>query len=94
MAGLVLLLGALLVAATGTDVVPVVVKARAFHVVGEDGTVLVKLGTTTDGEGGVSTWNDKGQELVTLSVRESGPGAVVTYDPRSIEALGVYTTRP
>ena len=43
-AGIVLpILGALLVAATAKDAVPDVVKAKAFHVVGKDGAVLVKI---------------------------------------------------
>lgn len=167
MAGLVMLVGALLIGATGKEAVPDVVKARAFHVVGKNGTVLVKIksslpsgrgpGTVTtrnsrgqelvtlnatsedEGmirtlngkgqelvlissntvgrEGMVSTWNGKGQrlvrlgvgtngvgmvttlngkgdELVMLGARTDGPGSVTTYDPRSIEARAVWTTRP
>ncbi len=114
---LVAVTGAFAVAAT-EDGVPDVVRAKAFHVVGKDGAVLVKLGastdgygmvatldpkgqklviltsTTTDGEGTVITLNGKGQKLVELGVRKSGQGVVATYDPASIEARGVYTTRP
>ena len=107
MAGIVLpILGAL----------PDVVKAKAFHVVGKDGAVLVALGvmksgegvvttkngkgkhlvtfgvTEDGGEGAVALYNSKGQELVDLGVRTDGPGMVSTYDPRSIEAVGVLTT--
>ena len=42
----------------------------------------------------VGTLNTRRQKLVELGVRKGGPGAVVTYDPRSIEARAVYTTRP
>ena len=58
------------------------------------GQDLVKLGATTGGNGAVRTLNGKGQGLVELGVRTDGPGAVFTFDPRSIEAAGVYTTRP
>ena len=70
MAGIVLpILGALLVAATAKDAVPDVVKAKAFHVVGKDGAVLVKLEDTFGlggGLGTVTTLNGKGQDLVSL----------------------------
>ena len=80
-AGLALLLGALLVAATGKDAVPDVVKARVFHVVGRAGTPLVKIENSYGmglGPGTVTTLNGKGQELVKLAVRTDGPDAVVT----------------
>ena len=38
------------------------------------------------------TANGKGQTLVSLGVRKDGPGAVLIYDPRSIEARRVLTT--
>jgi hypothetical protein len=90
--------GVALVAATSKGAVPEVVKARAFHVVGKDGTALAKLedtyGLSQHGLATTTTLDGKGQEPVSLGARTDGPGAVFTFDPRSIEARGVYTTQP
>ena len=81
LAGLLLpILGALLLAATGKDEVPDVVKARAFQVVGNDrGAVLVHIGSTTTGEGMVTTLNRNGQDVVTLGANPHG-GVVTTWN--------------
>ena len=56
--------------------IPDVVKARAFHVIGKDGTALVKLEDTIgDGigfAGTIRTYDGKGQELVELGVASGG----------------------
>jgi hypothetical protein len=58
------------------------------------GQKLVEIGVTTGENGAIATLNAKGQKLVEIGVRKSGQGMVATYDPASIEARGVYTTRP
>ena len=82
----------------GQDKVLDVVKAKAFHVVGKDGTVLVKLEDTQGSGlglvGTVTTLNGKGRELVTLGVTTDGTGIVVALDPRGREESGQLTTRP
>ena len=56
------------------------VKAKAFHLVGEDGNVLVRL-SNLNGNGAVFTHNAKGERIVTLGAAgEEGHGMVVTRD--------------
>jgi len=49
------------------NTVPDVVEAKAFHVVGDDGTVLVKLEGLNNRTGVVELMNHKGQPLAILS---------------------------
>jgi hypothetical protein len=80
---LVLLAVGVMGAAWGKKI-PDVVKARAFHVVGNDGTVLARLeyatGKTDGGSGYVTTYNAKGQALVMLAATTVGEGAVTTLN--------------
>ena len=80
-AGAVVLLALLAVAVMGAsqkEAIPDVVKARAFHVIAKDGTVLVKLedtfGRNTGFAGTVLTLNGKGQDLVALAATTGGNG--------------------
>lgn len=62
--------------------IPDVVKARAFHVVGENGTALVKLEDTYGvglGYGGTLTiMNGKGQRLVMIGQTVDGLAGTIT----------------
>ncbi len=66
------------------DSVPDVVEARAFHVVGKDGAVLVKLedtlGTGRGLAGTITTLNGEGKQLVRLAATENGDGGVTTMN--------------
>lgn len=76
------------------DAVPDVVKARAFHVVGKDGKLLVKLedvGTGADVAGTVTTLNSKGQELVELTATLDGNGMVITRNGKGNELVELRT---
>ena len=70
---------------------PDVVKAKAFHVVGKDGAVLVKLVEDTfglgRGKGTVKTLNGKGQTLVELGSTLGGDGVVMTMNGKGHEAV-------
>ena len=58
----------------------------------QDVQELVELTAAIYG-GLVRTLNGKGRDLVRLGARsKDGPGAVFTFDPRSIETRGIYTT--
>jgi len=87
-------------ATPGKDTVFDVVKARAFHVVGENGTVLVRLEDTYGFgygvAGTVTTVNARGQDLVQLGTTEDGNGAVVIKNGRghALVELGVRTDGP
>ncbi len=81
----------------GQDKVPDVVKAKAFHVVGKDGTVLVKLedslGTGAGLFGTVMTMNSKGQTLVELAVSQTADeGEVRTLNGKGQELVRLATT--
>ena len=62
------------------DSIPDVVKARAFHVVGKDGTNLVKLedsmGDGTSRAGTVTTYDSNGEQLVQIGMTTTGIGRV------------------
>ncbi len=78
------------------DAVPDVVKARAFHVVGKDGKLLVKLedvGTGADVAGQVTTLNSKGQELVYLGSTTDGNGVVTTLNGKGQDLVQLTATR-
>ncbi len=73
---LVAALAAGLVGFARQDSIPDVVEARAFHVVSEDGTVLVKLedtlGTGRGLAGTITTLNGEGKTLVGLGGEAGG----------------------
>jgi len=77
----------------GQDEIPEVVRARAFHVVGKDGTVLVKLEDTGGnrlgiGEVGmITTYNEKGKELVKLFAHPFGAGKLRIRNGKGRETL-------
>lgn len=87
------------------DQVPDVVKARAFHVVGKDGAVLVKLEDafgTGIGFGSVTTLNSEGRYLVKLGMMANGEGDIETVNAKgetivwigaSASGDGMITTR-
>ena len=72
------------------------VRARAFHVIGKDGTPLVKLeGSFGNGQGlgTVTTLNRQGGMLVNLGATPRGDGAVATYNGKGqqLVVLGLST---
>ena len=98
-AGLVSLLAVVMVAGlfafTQPEQIPDVVQARAFHVVGKDGTVLVKLEDTLGFGAGIAgtlrTFDSEGRELVSLGATVEGEGMVTTMNGKGQElvSLGV-----
>ncbi len=91
---LVVAVAAGLVGFAQPDSIPDVVEAKAFHVVGEDGTVLVKLqdslGTGSGLFGTITTLNGEGKTLVVLRAAQ-GVGTVSTWngEDQALVALGV-----
>ena len=77
--------------------IPDVIRARAFHVVGKDGEVMVKIEDTVGPEelsgvtGTIQTFNAKGQCMVTLGATSDGEGAVTTWNGKDqvLAKLGV-----
>lgn len=76
--------------------IPEVVKARAFHVVGENGEVLVKLDAIGDDQTGVvgtvTTFVDTGQEVIRLTATADNEGMVVTFDGKGQELVRLSVT--
>lgn len=76
------------------DQVPDVVKAKAFYVVTDDGTVLVKiedaLGIGLVGT--VTTLNGKGEELVQLGATIDGDGTVTTLNGKGQDLVNLGVT--
>lgn len=76
--------GGLLVGQATRQAIPDLVKARAFHVVGEDGKVLVALEQVHGSEGvvggGVTTLNSRGEQAVRLGVTMEGQGIIAAMD--------------
>ena len=98
-AGAALLLAVMGVAVMGAGqqaAIPDVIKARAFHVIGKDGAVLVKLEDSLGdgiGLGGtVTTANGKGQAIVRLSVTTEGIGIVTTMNGTGQEIVRLSVT--
>ncbi len=84
----------LLLGFAGQEKVPDVVKAKAFHVVTDDGKVLLKLEDTLGlGIAGTLTaMNGKGQILVRLAATTGGEGAVVTMNGKGQELVSLMAT--
>lgn len=61
------------------QVVPDLIKAKAFQVVDDEGNVLLLL-NKEKGNGQVSTYSGTGQKLVRLFTSEGGAGAINTFD--------------
>ena len=77
-----------------SDAVPDMVKAKAFHVVGKDGAVLVKLEDAFGlglGHGTVTTLNGKGRDLVELGAAE-GDGTVKTLNGKGQDIVTLGAT--
>ena len=89
MALLLLLVASLLVAATGKEAIPGVVKARAFHVVARDGTVLVKLsdsiGMGRGWAGTIETYDGKGRTLLTVAATGAGSALILALNSEGEE---------
>ena len=69
----------------GQDEIPDVIKAKAFHVVTDEGIVLVKLEDThgfgLGAAGSVTTFNGKtGKEVAMLGTTNSGDGRIRAFD--------------
>jgi hypothetical protein len=96
---LVILVGALFVhTLTSEDRVHQVVRARAFHVVGEDGQPLVKVedshGLDMGRFGTVTTLNAKGDDLVQVGTSAKGEGMVHVLDPANERQHGLLLPKP
>ena len=97
-------LASLLVAAVATgllvfapqDTIPDLVEARAFHVVDENGAVLVKLedsfGFSLGLGGTITTLSNEGQKLVMLTATMDGEGMVRTLNGKGQELVVLGTT--
>lgn len=87
------LVAGIVVSATSMQTVPAVIQARSVEVVNDDGTTLVRLGVTKNGQGMIRTMNGDGQDLVRLGVTISGKGIVRTMNGNGQELvqLGVNT---
>ena len=91
-------LASLVVAAVATGLlffapqytIPDLVEARAFHVVGEDGTTLVKQ-EGSPGGGMVSTMHGEGHVLVSLSAL-GGMGTVTTMNGEGQDLVSLWVT--
>ena len=81
----------LLVAAADKGAIPDVLEARALHIVGDEGAVLIKL---EGGEmGRITTLNEKGQPLLNLTTSSSDGGVILANDRngRPLVTLGAGT---
>ena len=90
----------------GKNNVPDVIEAKAFHVVTDDGRVLVKLqdsfGLETGIMGTITTLNGSGRMLVALAANAGGEGTVTTRNSAgqilvelttTVDGKGMVTTR-
>ena len=87
------------VAASGAakpNQIPDVVRARAFHVVGNLGKVLVKLEDTggfgVGLAGTVTTLNGRGQKLIRLAMTANGEGMVTTLNSKGHRLVQLAAT--
>ena len=85
-----------LVAATGMQSVPDVIRAKRFQVVNDAGKVLVGMDSVLHQGvhyGFVTTLDGKGQTLVELGATTDGEGMVVTENGKgqTLVQLGCYT---
>ena len=81
----------LIVGQAKPEKVPDVIQAKQFQVVNDKGQKLVRLGAPR-GEGGITTYNDKGQALVTLSVMPNGDGAITTLNGKGQNLVALAAT--
>ncbi|MCL4211293.1 MAG: hypothetical protein KJZ68_11600, partial [Phycisphaerales bacterium] len=83
-AGLALLVGGLLGLARQPQPAPDVIKARAFHLVREDGTILLKLEDTYGRNEGVSgtitVFNGKENPVFRVGATPGGHGTAKTFN--------------
>ena len=88
-----LLVAGVIVSATSMQTVPNLIQAKSIEVVNDDGTTLVRMGVTKNGQGMIRTMNAEGEDLVRLGVTISGKGIVRTMNGMGQELvqLGVNT---
>lgn len=83
-------------AAPDQEPVPDIMRAKAFHVVGDDGRVLIKLEDTSglgaSLAGTITTLNGNGQELVRLTATTTGEGVVTTTNGEGQELVKLTAT--
>jgi hypothetical protein len=86
----------LIVGQAKPEMVPDVIQAKEFQVVGDNGLPLVRMRARLTGDGVIATFNGKGQKLVNL-----GEGGVTTYNGKgqrlvsltaSVFGNGIVTT--
>jgi len=71
---------------------PDILEAKAFHVVDDNGNVLVEI-NKEDGSGQLSTYSTTGKRLVSLLSTEEGAGGINTYDKSGAELFKVTNTK-
>jgi hypothetical protein len=83
----------LIVGLAKPEKVPDVITAKAFQVVNNDGLKLVRMAGAPSGRlGGVTTYNDKGQALVTLGATVNGDGAITTLNGKGQKLVALSAT--
>ncbi len=94
--GVVLVAATIFTGAAQRETVPDVVKAKAFHLVTDDGKTLVKIEDTKGlgfGIGGtVTTYAGNGTELVKLTTTTGGAGMVTTLDGKGQKLASLRAT--
>ncbi len=94
--GVVLVAATIFTGAAQRETVPDVVKAKAFHLVTDDGKTLVKIEDTKGlgfGIGGtVTTYAGNGTELVKLTTTTGGAGMVTTLDGKGQKLVELGAT--
>ena len=85
-----LFLAGLTIAATSMQSMPDVIKAKHFHVVGDDGKIVAALGTLPDG-GMLGILNKDGQTVATLSPDSKGNGKLTIRNKIAKKMTSLYS---